>query len=84
MELVIFIIILILQLIGAHWMAQAAKDKGYGPEAHIMAKCFWLGIFGYLYALSLPDKILQQEITIIRTELVNQRQETISNELPEL
>ncbi len=56
---IMLIVILCINLYGAYLMSKAAADKGYGPEAHIMALCFWLGIFGYLYALSLPDKNLQ-------------------------
>ena len=35
--------------------------KGHGKEAHAFAACFWLGIIGYLYVVSLPDKIVQDQ-----------------------
>ena len=50
-----------LNLFGAYLMSEAAKEKGYDSNAHVMAACFFLGIIGYLYALCLPDKILQQQ-----------------------
>jgi hypothetical protein len=33
-----------------------AYMKGYGPEMHCFAMCFWLGILGCLYVIALPDR----------------------------
>ena len=81
---IIIIFCIIAQLIGANLMAKAATEKGYGPEAHILAICFWLGIFGYLYTLSLPDKLMREEISTIRKELINRNMKDVSDELPDL
>jgi len=69
--------------IGATLMSSSASDKGYGPEAHITAICFFLGIFGYLYALSLPDKTLQKQNETLINALENKKPED-SEELPDL
>jgi hypothetical protein len=42
-------------------MRNAAIEKGYGDDIHAWAVCFWLGIFGYLYIIALPDKIQQSQ-----------------------
>lgn len=60
----IFVLILgflIIDAIGALFMRNAAILKGYGDDDHIWAICFWLGIFGYLYVIALPDKITQSQ-----------------------
>ena len=80
----LFLLSIVIGVIGAYLMSKSAAEKGYGPEAHIMAICFWLGIYGYFYALSLPDKKLQRQNESINNELKNQRQEVISDELPDL
>ena len=42
-------------------MCEVASLKGYDPaKKHIFAICFWLGIFGYFYALALPDLKLRK------------------------
>ena len=40
-------------------MERAARMKGH-KKSHTFAMCFWLGIFGYIYAACLPDLRLQQ------------------------
>lgn len=35
--------------------------KGYGDEVSVVALCLLCGIVGYLYVISLPDKIQQQQ-----------------------
>lgn len=80
----IVIISIVIGLIAAAFMANAAADKGYGPEAHIMAICFWLGIFGYLYTICLPDKKLQNQNDRILRALEKQQQSVYSDELPDL
>lgn len=53
--LVACLIVLAILAFGAHLMKISAELKGYYDE-HIFAICFWLGIIGYLYVISLPDK----------------------------
>lgn len=55
------LVLVIVNAIGAILMNKAAVLKGYGEDYHIWAACFWLGIFGYLYAIALPDKIAQSQ-----------------------
>jgi hypothetical protein len=59
--LVIIGISIIINSIGASLMRKSAILKGYGDESHVFAICFWLGIFGYLYVISLPDLIAQNQ-----------------------
>lgn len=49
------LIVLAILAFGASLMEKSADLKGYSDE-HIFAICFWLGIIGYLYVISLPDK----------------------------
>ncbi|MFR6560924.1 MAG: hypothetical protein ACLUR5_02100 [Eubacterium ventriosum] len=48
--------------------------KGYGKEIHAWAWCFWLGIIGYIYVLSLPDKVTQSQNQQIIELLKNQKE----------
>ncbi len=68
--------IIVINLIGAALMARACAEKGYDSEAHVMAACFWLGIFGYLYAICLPDKVIHKQNEILRKELTEYRYQT--------
>ena len=63
MEAIIIIgmIVLCINAIGAALMKNAAILKGYGEDLHAWAICFFLGIFGYLYIIALPDKVLQEQ-----------------------
>ncbi len=82
-------------IICAGLMASTAKIKGYDEEEmHLWAWCFWLGIFGYMYVLSLPDKILQSQnqqiieqnqkiIELLKNNSVN-KSVVDNDELPEL
>jgi len=60
-NLVILIVLICINAFGAHLMRKSAIAKGYGDDSHIWAICFWLGILGYLYVISLPDKIQQSQ-----------------------
>ena len=87
----IILVILIFQFIGASLMAQSAEYKGYGSESHILAICFWLGIFGYMYAISLPDLTLQKqnELLLKKLDMMDKKEqpqlaENLSDELPDL
>ncbi len=59
--IIVGMIILCINAIGAALMKNAAVMKGYGDDLHAWAICFWLGIFGYLYIIALPDKVLQEQ-----------------------
>ena len=59
--LVIALILILINIYGAYLMAQSASLKGYGKDLHAWAICFWLGIIGYLYIISLPDLIQQSQ-----------------------
>ncbi len=54
-------VLLTLNILCACLMEQSAATKGYEKESHIWAICFWCGLFGYLYVISLPDKIQQRQ-----------------------
>lgn len=91
MEGIIYILIalpiFIISAIISSLMAESAAMKGYDPdEMHIFAICFFLGIFGCLYVLSLPDKIVQQQnkeiIELLKAQQINK--DTENDELPEL
>lgn len=59
--ILLLVIMLVIQAIGAVLMSKAAIAKGYGENEHIWVICFILGIFGYLYVIALPDKIAQSQ-----------------------
>ena len=59
--LVSVLIYIIVAALGASFMRNAALRKGYGDDIHAWAICFWLGIFGYIYIMALPDKIVQSQ-----------------------
>ena len=57
----VIIAIFVANLVLAYKMSEVAAMKGYGDEVHAWAWCIWLGIFGYIYVLSLPDKVSQEQ-----------------------
>lgn len=59
--IVIILIAVLVNAIGAYLMKGAAIQKGYGEDIHAWAICFFLGIFGYLYIIALPDKVTQSQ-----------------------
>lgn len=63
MDILITVLIALIVVNGflAEQMANVAAMKGYGKEIHAWAWCFWMGIFGYIYVLSLPDKVTQSQ-----------------------
>lgn len=53
---------LVLSLMAAAKMKKLVDDKGYNSrELHVFAWCFWFPLFGYLYAIALPDLTLQKQ-----------------------
>ena len=68
------IVILLINALCAYFMKQSAVMKGYGEDSRIWAICFWCGLFGYLYVISLPDKIQQNQNQQI-IELLSKRKE---------
>ena len=64
--IIILIAFLILYIYICHKMCEAVDAKGYNSASeHIFAICFWFGLFGFLYALALPDLKLQRLIKSI-------------------
>ena len=67
---VMFFFSLLLNLIVAFMMQNAAKKKGYDdstPErtSHAILICVFLGIFGILYIMSLPDLVLRDKLDML-------------------
>lgn len=54
--LIPIIIYLMINAVIASKFEDVAYLKGYGPEMHCFAMCFWLGILGCLYVIALPDR----------------------------
>ena len=75
--ILILMVLLVIQAIGALLMRNAAVAKGYGDEVHAWAACFWLGILGYLYVIALPDKVAQSQ----NQQLIDQNQQLISERM---
>lgn len=80
---------LIIVSIIADAMVKVAEMKGYdAAEVHAFAYPFWLGIFGVLYVVGLPDRTVQQQNEIIIKLLSDYNKENdkedLSDELPEL
>ena len=67
-------IALIINVLMAKLMENAAIMKGYGKNKHIFAICFFLTIFGYFYVIALPDKVIQSQNQQIM-ELLKQKKE---------
>ena len=71
-------IILVLLILAAKKMKNLVEDKGYNSrELHVFAWCFWFPIFGYLYAIALPDLTLQKQnkeiIDLMKDQSTQQR-----------
>ena len=45
----------------ANIMADVAEQKGYGKVYNVRLWCILFGIFGYIYVLSLPNKVVQEQ-----------------------
>ena len=65
--MIIFLILVVIVILIVINMNMAAKmsvvsQKGHNPDVlHIMAWCFWVPIFGYLYVIALPDLRLREQ-----------------------
>ncbi len=55
------LVVLLVKIVAAWFMANTAVLKGHGQEVHAFWICFWLGIVGYIYVAALPDKIQQSQ-----------------------
>ena len=53
-------ICLVINAVIASKFEDIAHMKGYGPEMHCFAMCFWLGILGCLYVIALPDRGMRE------------------------
>ncbi len=84
----LFIVVLVIQAVIAAYMSEVAKQKGYESGAFLI--CLFLGIFGCLYVISLPDKVLREQnnqIIKLLSEInvpSNISQSSLSDELPDL
>lgn len=71
-------LMLVLTFFAAGKMKKLVDDKGYNSrELHVFAWCFWFPIFGYLYAIALPDLTLQKQnkeiIDLMKDQSTQQR-----------
>lgn len=80
----VIIAIFVANLVLAYKMSEVAAMKGYGDEVHAWAWCFWLGIFGYIYVLSLPDKVTQEQNQRIIELLEKNMEDEEDDQMPEL
>lgn len=64
-----FLIAILFHFLAAYVISAIVVEKGYTlQETHAFAKCFWLGIIGYIYVLGLPNrKLLKQNQLLIMT-----------------
>ena len=54
--------VLVVNLIVALIMSAVVEKKGYTvAEVHAFAKCFFLGLAGWIYVAALPDRNLQKQ-----------------------
>ena len=62
-SVIIFIVLVLVNYNMAQNMQSVVEKKGY-TDVRVVALCFWLGLFGYLYVIALPDleehKLLKQ------------------------
>jgi hypothetical protein len=65
---IVAIVYIAVDIIGACFMARAAADKGY-EDTGAGLLCFFLGVFGYLYVIALPDKKAQRTQELILAAL---------------
>ncbi len=82
--LCVIIAIFIANLVLAYKMSEVAAMKGFGEEIHAFAWCIWLGIFGYIYVLSLPDKVTQEQNQRIIELLKKNVGDEEDDQMPEL
>ena len=80
----VIIAIFVANIVLAYKMSEVAAMKGYGDEVHAWAWCFWLGIFGYIYVLSLPDKVTQEQNQRIIELLEKNMEDEEDDQMPEL
>ena len=80
----VIIAIFVANLVLAYKMSEVAAMKGYGDEVHAWAWCIWLGIFGYIYVLSLPDKVTQEQNQRIIELLEKNMEDEEDDQMPEL
>ncbi len=65
---VLAIVYLVIAGIGATKMKEVAEKKGY-DDSPAWSMCFWLGIFGYMYVIALPDRVAYEQNRQILKEL---------------
>lgn len=79
--IIVLIAAIIIDFILAKFMVSAAEMKGHGPEAHVFAMVFWLGLLGCLYVIALPDLNLRKQNEEVLARLGNP---ATAEELPEI
>lgn len=57
---VVGLVVLVVNVIFAIFMRNVAFSKGYNDDVHAFAMCLWLGIFGGIYVISLPDLVARK------------------------
>lgn len=57
---VVGFVMLAVNVIFGVFMKNVAFSKGYDDSAHAFAMCFWLGIFGGIYVIALPDLVARK------------------------
>ena len=82
--LFIIVIIVLIRDFTAVIMCDVAKKKGYVNNTHIFAICFFLGIFGCIYTLALPDLTARKNQEIIIELLGGSGKGSYDDELPDL
>ncbi len=80
----VIIAIFVAKFVLASKMSEVAAMKGYGTEVHALAWCFLFGIFGYIYVLSLPDKVTQEQNQRIIELLEKNVEDEEDDQMPEL
>jgi|GEM_PF-6975640 len=55
-SVILLVISLAVAIVCSNLMCDLAEDKGYDPKKrHIFVICFFLGVFGWIYTIALPD-----------------------------
>lgn len=57
LSIAIVLFVVFINYITAGWFSEIAEIKGYdSKQKHIFARCFWLGVIGWLYTIALPNQ----------------------------
>lgn len=80
-----FVVAICISAFLASEMSNIAEQKGYEQRRYFHI-CFWLGLFGFLIVIALPDKVLLEKLEASNRPLSNfgVGWETINDDLPQL